>query len=374
MAGGKVHLHSLLACHGGAARVKQLLAAELQGLGWQVSITSEISDWPPEAQTSETNLSPAEMASVDSGALFHLHTTKDWPAACTALAQRQASSEFRTIVTLHDLSFFTGGCPNPLDCTGLSEGCVEACPQGYKNAPAVQACRIDALRKLNPALAAPSNWLARQVKRALPCVSCRLIPNGVEDNPLSKARAREMLGVAQEALVVLFVAHGGVLSGLKGAGQWKAIWGSLKAKVPNALGFMVGGEKERREADLIEWPYVGHGHLQILMAAANLLVYPSLADNHPLVVLEAMSASTAVCAYGVGGIPEQVRDGETGVLVAPQAEESLVQACAEVLLAPGLSRTLGKNGRSVYERHFKVSDMAGKYQDMYSDIMAEGRP
>ena len=374
MAGGKVHLHSLLAYHGGAARVKQLLAKELQGMGWQVSRTSEISDWPPETQIFETVLPPVEMAFVDPGALFHLHTTKNWPAACSALAQRQASSKFRTIITMHDLSLFTGGCPHPLDCAGLFEGCAAACPQGHEDAPSVQACKIDAFHKLNPVLAAPSNWLAQQVKRALPGVSCRLIPNGVEDNPLTKVRARERLGVAQEAQVVLFVAHGGVLSGLKGAGQRKSIWKKLKTKVPNALAFMVGGEKERREIDLVEWPYVGHGHLQILMAAADLLVYPSLADNHPLIVLEAMSASTAVCAYGVGGIPEQVRDGETGVLVAPQNEEKLVQACVKVLSTPGLSRAMGKNGRSVYERYFKVSDMAGKYRELYSDIMTKRCP
>lgn len=373
MACKKVHQHSILACHGGAARIKQLLSVELQKFDWQVSGSVEILDTPDSSfRAGERQLSPSELgAAVEPETLFHLHTTRDWATACSSLAQKQSklkSTGLKPVITLHDISLLKPGDSGHVDLNDVEKYQVEfSLPEIHQH---TQDDKRKALLALAPILVSPSNWLARQVKMALPEIGCRLVPNGVESNLFSYPKAREALGVAPGALVVLFAAHGGTMAQLKGAGEWRVIWAGIKAKVPNAVAFMVGGDRENRVDDLIEWPYVEHDKLQTLMAAADLLVYPSLADNHPLVVLEAMSASTAVCAYKVGGIPEQVRHGQTGVLVDPKAKEALIEECAKMLLTPGLAREMGKAGRAVYDRYFKAEDMARQYQDIYLELLS----
>ncbi|GAG65390.1 unnamed protein product, partial [marine sediment metagenome] len=67
---------------------------------------------------------------------------------------------------------------------------------------------------------------------------------------------------------------------------------------------------------------------------ANFLVLPSISEEFGLVLLEAMKESKAVVATKVGGIPEVVKDGQTGILVKPKHSDQLAQAMLELLQDP----------------------------------------
>ena len=286
----------------------------------------------------------------------------------SAFAGALAQKNTPVCITLHDCSLLTGGCINPLDCVGWRDGCLDPCPLKFANAPQVQAEKRKALQALRPALAAPSVWLCRMVKElGLPC---KHIPNGVEANPLNPALCRASLGVSAQARMVLFVAHGGLQALGKGAGSWMRIWQSIKSQIPQAICFMVGGEDVKKESDLVHWPYVDRSTMQKLLAAADLLVYPSLADNHPLLVLEAMSAATPVCAYAVGGVPEQIRveQNKTGMLVKCGDEAALGAAALKILSNSSLAREMGINAKNAFERHFRAEQMVDKYVTFYQGI------
>lgn len=305
--------------------------------------------------------------------ICHLHSTQNWPQACNSLASAAFALGHKKIpvcITLHDCSLFTGGCINPLNCMGWLEGCFDPCPLKFVNARQVQSEKRIAMQALKPALVTPSAWLFRMVKKL--GLACKHIPNGVEDNTFNPASCRASLGVSAQARMVLFVAHGGLQALGKGAGSWVRIWQSIKSQVPQAVCFMVGGERVKKENDLVHWPYVDRPTMQKLLAAADLLVYPSLADNHPLVVLEAMSAGTPVCAYAVGGVPEQVRvaQGKTGILVKCGDEAALSAAASQVLSSSALAREMGINAKSVFERHFRAEQMIDKYAAFYEQLCA----
>ncbi len=89
--------------------------------------------------------------------------------------------------------------------------------------------------------------------------------------------------------------------------------------------------------------------IRTLMAGARALVLPSLAENFPLVLLEAMAAGLPVVATSVGGIPEIVRDGDTGLVVPPRDAAALARALTRVANDDLLWRRLARAGRVAVE-------------------------
>ena len=81
-----------------------------------------------------------------------------------------------------------------------------------------------------------------------------------------------------------------------------------------------------------------------LLAGCDVFCLPSRAEGMPLVVLEAMAQGKPVVASAVGGTPELVVDGETGLLVAPGDVRALTNAIGRLLGDPGLARRLGEAG------------------------------
>lgn len=88
-----------------------------------------------------------------------------------------------------------------------------------------------------------------------------------------------------------------------------------------------------------------------LFESADIFVLPSYAEGVPLSILEAMSYSLPVVATAVGGVPEVLTDGKTGLLVAPGNIEALRDAIGRLLVCPGLRKQLGNAGRNRVEQH-----------------------
>jgi glycosyltransferase involved in cell wall biosynthesis len=94
----------------------------------------------------------------------------------------------------------------------------------------------------------------------------------------------------------------------------------------------------------------GDPRLHALYAEAALLALPTRADFVPQVILEAMAAGAPVVATRVGGIPDLVDDGATGVLIPPDDGGALAAALDALLADPALRRRMGDAGRARVER------------------------
>jgi glycosyltransferase involved in cell wall biosynthesis len=103
-----------------------------------------------------------------------------------------------------------------------------------------------------------------------------------------------------------------------------------------------------------------------LLAAADVFVLPSWVEGLPLTVLEAMAAGKPVVATSVGGTPEAVVDGQTGLLVAPGDVPALVAGLDALLADPELARRLGERGRRRVEEHFSAEAMCERVLDTYA--------
>lgn len=92
--------------------------------------------------------------------------------------------------------------------------------------------------------------------------------------------------------------------------------------------------------------------LLALYRRANIFTLPTLGDCSPWVILEAMAMRLPVIATRVGGIPEMVIDGETGLLIPPNSPEALLEAIRQLGKDPERRKRMGEAGRRRVERYF----------------------
>jgi glycosyltransferase involved in cell wall biosynthesis len=102
-----------------------------------------------------------------------------------------------------------------------------------------------------------------------------------------------------------------------------------------------------------------------LIGLLDVLVVPSHTEGAPLVVLEAMAAGVPVVASAVGGIPDQVRHGEDGLLVPPGDPAALGDAVLELLGDPGLARRMGAAGSRKAATDFSHATMVERAVKVY---------
>jgi glycosyltransferase involved in cell wall biosynthesis len=104
-----------------------------------------------------------------------------------------------------------------------------------------------------------------------------------------------------------------------------------------------------------------------LLAAADLLVLPSLFEGLPLVVLEAMAAGRAVVGTQVCGTLEAVQDGVSGRLVPPGESAALASAIVELLDQPELAARFGAAGQARCASEFRAERMARETAQLHQE-------
>jgi glycosyltransferase involved in cell wall biosynthesis len=105
-----------------------------------------------------------------------------------------------------------------------------------------------------------------------------------------------------------------------------------------------------------------------LLGAADLFLLPSLTEGLPLSVLEAMTHGLPVIATPVGGVPEVVLPGRTGVLVPVEDVEALAGAIATMIQDRATRARLGEAGRERARGEFSFSRMVARYDALYGEL------
>jgi glycosyltransferase involved in cell wall biosynthesis len=111
----------------------------------------------------------------------------------------------------------------------------------------------------------------------------------------------------------------------------------------------------------------------MVLAALDLFVQPSIYEGFGLSLLEAMAAGLPVVASRVGGIPEVIEDGRTGVLVPPQDPAALAGAVVRLLGDAGGARRLGETAAVSTRERYSLARVAERVDDLYRTILARPR-
>jgi glycosyltransferase involved in cell wall biosynthesis len=237
--------------------------------------------------------------------------------------------------------------------------------------------RLDnATARLCARLVAVSEDTRRAYERqGYPLGRIEVVYNGVETHTTRNGRLRSELGVPPEAPLV---AELGRLCDVKGQ---RELIRSLE-HLPGVRVLLIGTDLERggafqaaleREADGLgvreRVVFAGHrDDARALLAEADLVALPSWTEGFPLAALEAMAAGRPVVATAVGGTPEVVVDGETGVLVPPRDHEALAAAIGRLVADPELRGRLGEAGRRRVEERFSLEAMTRRMLAIYDEL------
>jgi glycosyltransferase involved in cell wall biosynthesis len=212
----------------------------------------------------------------------------------------------------------------------------------------------------------------------------RLIYNGVDlsryDHPDRCSTLPTEYGMEPGSRVVGVVAR---LEPEKGHPTLIAAWPQVLRAVPDAY-LLIVGEGSRRETleaqarDLrIAHRVVFTGRrddVPAVTAALDVAVLPSYREAQGLSILEAMALSRPVVASNVGGIPEMITDGETGLLVPPHDADALATAIIRLLRDHPYADMLGRAGHDLVHDRFCIELMVGAIQTIYDEGARVTRP
>jgi glycosyltransferase involved in cell wall biosynthesis len=218
-----------------------------------------------------------------------------------------------------------------------------------------------------------------RILRAEGCLPSRLITihNAVAmpDPHAEDSRAiRKALGLDAAAPVAAVV---GRLSPEKGQEYFLEAMTDVAKAIPGVAALIVGEgqEEERLRARTDELglggvvKFVGYRRdMDAVYPAVDVLVLPSLSEGLPMVALEAMARGIPVVATRVGGVPEAVEDGHSGLLVPSADPRALARAVVTLLLDPVRRRAMGEAGRERVARCFSIGARAEQVLSLYEDV------
>ena len=105
-----------------------------------------------------------------------------------------------------------------------------------------------------------------------------------------------------------------------------------------------------------------------LMAAADLLLLPSLTEGIPGVILEAGAQSLPTVAYDVGGVGEVMRNGETGMIVPSGVESDFAEQVTKLISDPVTRVSIGENCKRFVQRHYSLDRSVDEFEGVYERI------
>lgn len=215
----------------------------------------------------------------------------------------------------------------------------------------------------------------------IPADKVVLLPNGVPPRPGGDgSRARAALGLDPALPLIVSVGHLRPEKALELLIEAVA----LLPERHRAAQVLIAGEGEERarlEAARERLGLAARVHLPgaradvaDILAAADLAVCCSDFEGGPLSVMEYMEAGLPVVATAVGGLPELVRDGETGLLVPPRDPAALAAALARLLDDEGLAERLGEGGRRLQRERYGIDAWIARLERLYEGLLAGEDP
>jgi glycosyltransferase involved in cell wall biosynthesis len=210
----------------------------------------------------------------------------------------------------------------------------------------------------------------------LPRGSVRVVYNGVPVQAGEGSWIKRELGIAPGAGELLILAVGNLYP-VKGHAVLARALAQLHAEAPQVAWRVAlagrGEEEGRIRAIAEEGGYADRLHVLgyredvgNLLAAADLFVMPSLSEGLPLALLEAMLARKPIVATSVGGVPEAITTGASGVLVPPGDSTALAAALLRLLGNAALRDLLGRAAGMEAERRFSLAAMTDSYEAVYA--------
>jgi len=299
------------------------------------------------------------------------------------------SKQIPLILTLHDAWLLSGHCAHSLGCERWKIGCGQCPdlriePSVLRDATAYNWKRKRTIYEQSRIyVSTPSQWLMQKIEQSIlapAVVEARVIPNGVDlsvFHPEDKQTVRFALHIPQDAVVLLFAANN------VRHNMWKD-YQTLRAAITlvaewlqdqAALFIALGEDAPTERIGQVALRFVPYEKDSAMVAryyqAADVYIHAAKADTFPNTILEAFACGTPGIATAVGGIPEQIEDGQTGYLTPAGDAQALARRIMEFLSDDVRRKNMGIAAGKVARRRFDLQLQADAYLAWYQTIIRQ---
>ena len=225
------------------------------------------------------------------------------------------------------------------------------------------------------ALTAVSQYLRRETEQAFGCTACRIevIPNFIDPTVYDRSRHQgsERPRFDGDRKVLMHISN---FRPVKRVTDVVQVFAAVNRTVESVL-VMVGDGPDRHEAEQEARRLGVEKHVRFLgkidsvaplLAAADLFLLPTNAESFGLSALEALSSGTPVIGANVGGLPEVVRDGETGVLCGVGDVDGMAAAGVALLGDSAKWSAMSRAAAADARARFAMNDVVQRYEDLYA--------
>lgn len=162
----------------------------------------------------------------------------------------------------------------------------------------------------------------------------------------------------------------------KGIGELLAVMPKIKEKYPDVHLYLGGiwedqglqAEAARLKDCVTDLGWISGTEKENYLEECDIFVMPSYFEGQPVSILEAMANACGIAASKIGGIPDMITEGETGIFVMPQDTKTLEESLCRLLADPELCRMLGENARRKIGNDFSIEDNIKQLLAIYESI------
>lgn len=223
----------------------------------------------------------------------------------------------------------------------------------------------------------PAKWLKEKVEKSvLSGHPITVIPNGVDTAiylPQPKDKVRQELKLPPAVKIITFVAHAGPANSWKG---WQYMEQIMKYYHSSDVLFLcVGGDElainTNRDKHIKFIPFISDPRTMAkYYSASDLLLFPSIAETFPLVILEAMACGLPIVSFDVGGVADAMVHKENGYLARYRDAEDLINGIQYIFtLSENEKKTMGEKSAERVKTNFSLELMAENYLRLYETAM-----
>jgi glycosyltransferase involved in cell wall biosynthesis len=320
--------------------------------------------------------------------VINLHWTSGFLSS-VSLAQL-ACLRKPVVWTLHDIHPLTGGCHFPSGCRRFHETCGD-CPQlnvdHWEMTERTHTAMSAAVSLVQPHYVAPSEWMRQNIRNSGISSSSPVsrIAYGVDSTVFKPGRmrdARKELGLADNCWYILLASHS-LDEKRKGAAY--AIDILQKIRSSEAASEAVASGKLRLlccghdtgKLIIDGWVidrlgFVTSATMALIYQCANALLFTSIEDNLPNVIMEAMACGLPVVGHAVGGAVDLLGgENPAGLLFELGDAEGGSERILRLFLEEKMADELAVIGIKKITDHYSIGIQAEKYQDLYKQLIEE---